>query len=47
MERDFSEASKQRLLGLVDEVENSKWNNFTDWNGDRWYDFTSWIGQQC
>lgn len=45
MERDFSEASKQRLLGLVDEVENSKWNNFTDWNGDRWYDFTSWIGQ--
>ena len=45
MERDFSEASKQRLLGLVEEVENEKWCDFTDWVGDRWYDFESWIGQ--
>lgn len=45
MERDFSEASKQRLIGLVDEVENDKWCDFTDFVGDRWYDFESWIGQ--
>lgn len=45
MERDFSEASKQRLIQLVAEVENDKWVGFTDWVGDRWYDFESWIGQ--
>ena len=42
--RDFSDASKQKMLGLVTQVENEKWGNFTDWVGDRWYDFESWIG---
>lgn len=44
MYRDFSEASKNKLLGLVSDVENEKWCNFTDWVGDRWLDFESWIG---
>ena len=44
MYRDFSESSKQKLLGLVSEVENEKWCDFTDWVGDRWLDFQSWIG---
>ena len=42
--RDFSEQAKQKLLGLVDQVENEKWCDFTDWVGDRWYDFEDWIG---
>lgn len=45
MYRDFSERSKNELLGLVSEVENDKLSNFTDWIGDRWYDFESWIGK--
>lgn len=44
MYRDFSEQSKKKLLELVDQVENEKWCNFTDWIGDRWYDFEDWIG---
>lgn len=44
MYRDFSDRSKNELLGLVSEVENEKISNFTDWIGDRWYDFESWIG---
>lgn len=44
MYRDFSEKSKQNLIGLTNEVENEKLSNFTDWIGDRWYDFESWIG---
>lgn len=44
MYRDFSEQSKQNLLRLVSEVENEKYNDFTDWVGDRWLDFQSWIG---
>ncbi len=44
MERDFSIASKQRLLKLVEEVENEKYSDFTDFIGDRWLDFQSWIG---
>ena len=39
MYRDFSDASKQRVLGLVSEVENDKLCDLTDWIGDRWYDF--------
>lgn len=42
--RDFSDESKQKLLGLVSDVENEKWCDFTDWMGDRWFDFESWIG---
>lgn len=42
--RDFSEASKQKMLGLVAQVENEKWCDFTDWVGDRWYDFEDLIG---
>ena len=45
MYRDFSDASKQRILGLVSEVENDKLCDLTDWIGDRWYDFESWIGR--
>lgn len=45
MYRDFSDRSKNELLGLVSEVENEKISNFTDWIGDRWYDFESWIGK--
>lgn len=45
MYRDFSDRSKNELLGLVSEVENEKLSNFTDWVGDRWYDFESWIGK--
>ena len=45
MLRDFSNASKQKLLALVDEVEGSKICDFTDWVGDRWLDFSAWIGQ--
>ena len=44
MYRDFSESSKNKLLGLVSDVENEKWCDFTDWVGDRWLDFESWIG---
>ena len=42
--RDFSDESKQKMLGLVSQVESEKWGDFTDWVGDRWYDFESWIG---
>lgn len=42
--RDFSDASKQKMLGLVSQVESEKWGEFTDWVGDRWYDFEFWIG---
>lgn len=42
--RDFSDASKQKMFGLVTQVESEKWGDFTDWVGDRWYDFESWIG---
>ena len=45
MIRDFSEASREKLHALVDEVESEKWCDFTDWFGDRWMDFQSWIGQ--
>lgn len=45
MYRDFSEKSKNELMGLVSQVENEKISNFTDWVGDRWYDFESWIGK--
>lgn len=44
MRRDFSERSKQNLHNLVSQVENEKWNNFTDWVGDRWLDYQTWIG---
>lgn len=44
MYRDFSNESKNKLLGLVSDVENEKWCDFTDWVGDRWLDFESWIG---
>ena len=45
MYRDFSEKSKQNLKKLVDQVENEKVSNFTDWVGDRWYEYESWIGK--
>lgn len=45
MNRDFSESSKQKLIELVEQVENEKWCDFTDWIGDRWYDFMSLVGE--
>ncbi|MCR5144630.1 MAG: hypothetical protein K6B67_04910 [Lachnospiraceae bacterium] len=45
MLRDFSEASKKKILSLVSEVENENICDMTDWMGDRWYDFDSWIGR--
>lgn len=44
MKRDFSESTKNELLGYVKEVEDEKWFSFTDWLGDRWYDFEEFIG---
>ncbi len=45
MYRDFSEASKQRLLQIVSEVEpNGFWEGIGDWFGDRWLDFESITG---
>lgn len=44
MTRDFSDDSKQKMLGLVSQVESEKWCDFTDWVGDRWYDFEDLIG---
>lgn len=45
MLRDFSETSKQKLLSLINDVENEKLCDFTDWIGDRWYDFEEFTGQ--
>lgn len=45
MLRDFSDKSRMQLISFVNEVENSKPSNFTDWIADRWVDFLSWIGQ--
>lgn len=45
MLRDFSDKSRVQLISLVNEVENGKSGNFTDWIADRWVDFLSWIGQ--
>lgn len=45
MYRDFSDRSKNQLLGLVSQVESEKKSNFTDWIGDRWYDFEVIIGK--
>lgn len=45
MFRDFSDTSKQKIIGLVSEVENEKLCDLTDWVGDRWYDFEGWIGR--
>lgn len=44
MKRDFSDNAYNELVGLVKEVEDEQWCDFTDWLGDRWYDFESWIG---
>lgn len=34
MKRDFSADAKRTLFGLIDEVNDEKWNDFTDWLGD-------------
>ena len=44
MHRDFTQKSKVNLLNMVDEVENEKFCNVTDWMGDRWYDLGEWLG---
>ena len=45
LRRDFSNASKQKLLKAVADVEKEKISNFTDWVGDSYYSFQSWIGK--
>ena len=37
LKRDFSNASKQKLLGMVDDVEKEKFCDFTDFVGDSYY----------
>ena len=44
MKRDFSEEYKQKLLRMIQEVEDEKWFDITDWFGDRMLDFADWIG---
>jgi len=44
MIRDFTEESKNTLLGLVDEVEEEKWCDFTDWCGDRLLGLEAYVG---
>ena len=44
MKRDFSEANKENLLGIVKSVENEKLCDLTDWIGDRWFDFEEFTG---
>ena len=45
LKRDFSNASKQKLLGMVDDVEKEKFCDFTDFVGDSYYKFQAWIGK--
>lgn len=45
MKRDFSSASRQKLLDLVDDVEREKFSDITDWIGDAYYTFQTWIGR--
>lgn len=45
MRRDFSEKSREELLGLVKQVEDEQLCEFTDWLGDGWYGFEAWIGK--
>lgn len=45
LRRDFSNASKQKLLNIVADVEKEKISSFTDWIGDSYYNFQSWIGK--
>ena len=45
LKRDFSNASKQKLLGMVDDVEKEKFCDFTDFVGDSYYKFQTWIGK--
>lgn len=44
MKRDFSDSAYNELISLVNEVENEKWCDFTDWIGDGWYGFQEWLG---
>ena len=44
LRRDFSNASRQKLLGLVNDVEREKISNFTDWVGGSNDPFQKWIG---
>ncbi len=43
MVRDFSHAAEEKLLSIVDQVEDEKLCDVTDWFGDRWYDFRDLI----
>lgn len=45
LRRNFSNASKQKLLSIVADVEKEKLSSFTDWMGDSYYKFQSWIGK--
>ena len=44
MVRDFSEQAKQKMLGLIDEIENENEDFWSDLVGDLWNYFQTWIG---
>lgn len=45
MKRDFSSASRQKLLNVVTSVENSQSGNFTDWSGTSRFNISYYIRQ--
>lgn len=45
MKRDFSTESKNKMLGLIDDVNKDKLCDFTDWVGDVGYNISSWTGR--
>ena len=44
MKRDFSTESKNRLFGLIDDINREQLCGFTDWIGDLSYTVKSWTG---
>lgn len=44
MKRDFTDSAYNELISLIQQVENEKWCDFTDWIGDGWYTLQEWIG---
>lgn len=45
MLRDFSNNSRYEALKLIDEVENGRAQEFTNWTSNGWNQYSSWIGK--
>lgn len=45
MYKDFSDASKNRIIEYIYQVENDSSVCFTDWGRDRWCDYAGWISK--